>query len=38
MYRRFECMTRGDDGWWRLPESYGDMPMLFSVKAIKPNL
>lgn len=33
MYRRFECMTRGDDGWWRLPESYGDMPMLFSIKA-----
>jgi SAM-dependent methyltransferase len=35
MYRRFTCMSRGEDGWWRLPEAYGDMPMLFSIKAVK---
>lgn len=35
MYRRFACMTKGADGWWRLPEAYGDMPMLFSIKAVK---
>jgi SAM-dependent methyltransferase len=35
-YRPFPCMTRGDDGWWRLPEKYRDIPMLFSIKARKP--
>jgi hypothetical protein len=35
MYRRFEYMTRGEDGYWCLPERYGDMPMLFSAKAVK---
>jgi 2-polyprenyl-3-methyl-5-hydroxy-6-metoxy-1,4-benzoquinol methylase len=35
MYRRFSCMAMGEDGWWRLPEAYGDMPMLFSVKAVR---
>lgn len=34
-YQAFEPMTRGDDGWWRLP---GDAwPLLFSLKATLPS-
>lgn len=34
-YRALECMTQGADGWWRLPERFRDLPMLFSIKATK---
>jgi len=34
-YRAFPCMTRSEDGWWRLPPKYLDMPLLFSIKAEK---
>ena len=34
-YQPFPCMTKGKDGWWRLPEKYRDIPMLFSIKARK---
>lgn len=36
-YQPFPCMTQGEDGWWRLPEKYRDIPMLFSIKATKPG-
>jgi 2-polyprenyl-3-methyl-5-hydroxy-6-metoxy-1,4-benzoquinol methylase len=28
-------MAPGADGWWRLPEGRGEIPMLFSLKAAK---
>lgn len=34
-YQPFPCMTRDADGWWRLPEQYRDIPMLFSIRARK---
>jgi 2-polyprenyl-3-methyl-5-hydroxy-6-metoxy-1,4-benzoquinol methylase len=29
-------MAPGADGWWRLPEGAGEIPMLFSLRAAKP--
>jgi SAM-dependent methyltransferase len=31
------CMNQGPDGWWRLPEGDGTVPLLFSLKATKPR-
>lgn len=28
-------MTQGDDGYWRLPESYPKLPLLLAIRAIK---
>lgn len=35
MYNRFPNLTEGKDGWYRLPPEYGDIPMLFTVKATR---
>ncbi len=32
-YQPFPCMTKDENGWWRLPEKYRDIPLLFSIKA-----
>jgi len=32
---KFPFMQQGADGWWRLPESYVQIPFLFSLKARK---
>ena len=34
-YAKFPGMTRGEDGWWRLPGVQGRLPLLFSLKATK---
>ena len=34
-FRRFPCMTRGADGWWRLPEYNDSIPQLFSLRATR---
>ena len=34
-YRAFPQMVRHDDGWWRMGESHGALPFLFSLKATK---
>ena len=34
-YKRFPQMTKSSDGWWRLPDSYIQVPRLYSVKATK---
>ena len=34
-YQPFPCMTQDENGWWRLPEKYRDLPLLFSIKARK---
>src|SRR3954471_20257493 len=35
-WRQFAFMQHGDDGLWRLPESMGEIPLLFSLKASAP--
>lgn len=32
---KFPFMEQGDDGWWRLPEEYVQIPFLFSLQARK---
>ena len=34
---KFPFMVKGPDGWWRLPEEYGLIPFLFSLRAHKPS-
>jgi len=34
-WRRFPCMVQGEDGWWRLPQDVGEIPMTFSLMASK---
>ena len=34
-YPKFPGMTRGEDGWWRLPGVESRLPLLFSLKATK---
>jgi SAM-dependent methyltransferase len=36
-YQMFPFMERGEDGWWRLPDSQPEIPLLFSLKATKPG-
>jgi SAM-dependent methyltransferase len=36
VFPRYPDMTRGDDGWWRLPPGRPGPPLLFSVKAHRP--
>jgi SAM-dependent methyltransferase len=35
-YAKLPGMTRGEDGWQRLPGVLGRLPLLFSLKATKP--
>ncbi|HVS37823.1 MAG TPA: class I SAM-dependent methyltransferase [Gemmataceae bacterium] len=35
-FAKFPGMTRGEDGWWRLPGVESRLPLLFSLKATKP--
>ena len=34
-YRAYPMMTKGDDGYWRFPESNDSLPQLFSIRATK---
>lgn len=34
---KFPFMEQGPDGWWRLPDSYVQIPFLFSLQARKPG-
>ncbi len=34
-YQSFPFLEKGDDGWWRLPNSRKDIPFLFSLMAKK---
>lgn len=34
---KFPFLVQGDDGWWRLPPGEGEIPLLFSLQARKPN-
>jgi hypothetical protein len=36
-YQSHPFMERGEDGWWRLPEHQDSVPLVFSLKAIKPQ-
>jgi len=37
MYPMFPFMERGADGWWRLPGQHKALPLLFSLKATRPQ-
>jgi SAM-dependent methyltransferase len=34
---KFPFMEKGEDGWWRLPKEYVQIPFLFSLQARKPE-
>jgi SAM-dependent methyltransferase len=34
-YSKFPFLHRDADGWWRLPENDGQIPLMFSLKATK---
>lgn len=36
-WRMLSFMERGDDGWWRMPESYPQLPLLLSINARRPG-
>lgn len=36
-YQQFPALVRGDDGWWRWPSPEITLPMLFAVRATKPE-
>ena len=33
----FPFMERGDDGYWRLPEHAESVPLMFSIRARRPQ-
>jgi hypothetical protein len=35
-YGKFPFLRRDSDGWWRLPETEGQAPLMFSIRAGKP--
>lgn len=35
-WKGLPCMEMGEDGMWRLPEPLNRIPLLFSLKAVKP--
>jgi SAM-dependent methyltransferase len=35
MYGRLACMEEGEDGWWRFKDHSVNIPLMFSLKAIK---
>ena len=36
-YRALPSMTKGQDGWWRLPAESGQAPSMFSLRATLPE-
>lgn len=34
-YRQLPMMMQDADGWWRLPGSAGDVPLMYSIQAVK---
>ncbi len=36
VYAKFPFLRQGEDGWWRLPETGAQIPLMFSLKAGKP--
>ena len=34
-YQQLPMLTRGEDGLWRLPEGAGNLPLMYSIKAVK---
>jgi hypothetical protein len=34
---QFPYLVRGADGWWRLPQHEGSLPLISSAKMIKPR-
>lgn len=35
MYGKFACMEEGEDGWWRFKDRKINIPLIFSLKAVK---
>src|SRR5690606_9671496 len=35
-WRRFPDMTEAGNGWWRLPRSRPRVPVLYSLRAVRP--
>ncbi len=36
-WRMFPFMRKGKDGWWHLPAGLPNLPLMFSLKAMKPR-
>ena len=36
-YRALPFMVQGEDGRWRLPEHQESVPLIYSIKAVKPE-
>ena len=36
-WQMYPCMTQDAEGWWRLPERFPRLPLMFSLKARKAN-
>jgi len=34
-HEKFPFIKQGDDGWWRLPKEYVQIPFLFSLQVRK---
>jgi SAM-dependent methyltransferase len=37
VWKALEFMEQGDDGLWRMPAGTGDIPLMFSLTALKPE-
>ncbi|HYP41033.1 MAG TPA: class I SAM-dependent methyltransferase [Chloroflexia bacterium] len=37
LWKAFPFMEKGEDGWWRLTGQKGEIPLMFSIKATKPE-
>jgi SAM-dependent methyltransferase len=35
MYGKLACMEEGEDGWWRFKDRQVNIPLIFSLKAVK---
>lgn len=38
VYKGLRCMEKGADGYWRLNERDGMLPLVYSIRAVKPPL
>ncbi|MDP6429549.1 MAG: class I SAM-dependent methyltransferase [Rhodospirillales bacterium] len=37
LWQALHFMIEGDDGWWRLPDGQERLPLMYSIRAVKPR-